>query len=479
MKTTITVLILTLITNIGLSQKNVPLRQLPDVRDTALISNIFSSQKNYRIDTLDLNDTLTKIIYVKNDMPDPTIFEDLSEPIYEYAITAKLLTSKKSVILLPGETIPLFEATFYHRLNAQTNENVNIQIDKVYSGALLKMFTGIGTSVYLRLPPILRTKSFEIKYDTLLFGPIILDGKVTKSLIFKNLWDRPLTITAVSTSLDTGSFEFKQQFPLNIAPYDSVTIPFTYSPVSTSPTVSYRHAVVVKFTSRWDGLPWTNITNTFVGIAIEPTADSIATPLFPDTRQVLAMLAPISPTKKKFHFVNNLSTDVKIVSVALTDTSSYRITDIQPSTVIPFTLAPTERMSVEIELFDTTRGVHYTELQIGVENAIATQSFEIQGLQRPMTTASTKHLSDQPPYITIYPNPMSDAVHISTDEINDAVIEIYNLLGEQIFQYRGNEVSWDRLTISGSRAPAGTYIVRITGSRSGSSYVASKILIVR
>jgi len=63
---------------------------------------------------------------------------------------------------------------------------------------------------------------------------------------------------------------------------------------------------------------------------------------------------------------------------------------------------------------------------------------------------------------SVYPNPFRDELSINRNENSKAVLEIYNLLGEQILQ---REIQDKRITLSTQTWPAGIYIVKMIGDK--------------
>jgi hypothetical protein len=63
---------------------------------------------------------------------------------------------------------------------------------------------------------------------------------------------------------------------------------------------------------------------------------------------------------------------------------------------------------------------------------------------------------------SVYPNPFREELSINRNENSKAVLEIYNLLGEQILQ---REIQDKRITLSTQTWPAGIYIVKMIGDK--------------
>jgi hypothetical protein len=63
---------------------------------------------------------------------------------------------------------------------------------------------------------------------------------------------------------------------------------------------------------------------------------------------------------------------------------------------------------------------------------------------------------------SVYPNPFREELSISRNESSKAILEIYNLLGEQILQ---KEIQDKKTVLSTQTWPAGIYIVKMIGDK--------------
>jgi hypothetical protein len=63
---------------------------------------------------------------------------------------------------------------------------------------------------------------------------------------------------------------------------------------------------------------------------------------------------------------------------------------------------------------------------------------------------------------SIYPNPFREELSINRNENSKAILEIYNLLGEQILQ---REIQDKRTILSTQTWPAGIYILKMIGDK--------------
>jgi hypothetical protein len=286
-------------------------------------------------------------------------------------------------------------------------------------------------------------------------------------------------ISAWSSSIDADAFQFSSSFPITMPPLGSATAQITYVPSTTAKEVKYRHGLEIRFPSTWDGNSCTQTTLTFAGTAIEPTSSGTATPLFPDEKQILAFVGTMQPTVKTFHFINNTPSSLKIISVSMKNGTSFRINNVTPSNTFPFDLAAGANMTVDVEMFNVTQGVHYDELIIVVDKAADALHFELQGLQK-QGAASVRNSLEQAVELAVYPNPTSGTTTFLLSGADRGELEIVDVLGNILYRSPLNTMLiWNGSSLSNTQLLPGSYIARVRSSEAARPFITSKIFIVQ
>jgi hypothetical protein len=276
---------------------------------------------------------------------------------------------------------------------------------------------------------------------------------------------------------DSDVFSTVEKFPLTVPPLGTASYRIKFSPHTKDTLVKYRYGVHVSelFTDSCGKLfPEDDIA----GIAFSPTADSISTPLFPDKEYVLGMSGTAPSFSQDFHFVNNGPQNVKVTAVSLSDPSpEFAITGIQPTNVLPFTLAPGGKMTVTVLFTPSKPGVlFYNQIVITTEVGAQSVSFPIQGLQLLPESVSKTH--EESVTMSLVPNPAHGEVSVSISGAQKVTrCELFDELGKSIMIGSGSTGWTWQLDPSFAH---GAYFIRAEGIASdGSSFVVTKRLAVQ
>ncbi|MDP4221513.1 MAG: T9SS type A sorting domain-containing protein, partial [Bacteroidota bacterium] len=293
--------------------------------------------------------------------------------------------------------------------------------------------------------------------DNNVFGPIIMDGDVSHTVTITSNRHESIVINQQTDSIhaDDAAFHITGiTFPYTLSALEVKTFTITFSPRSNVPNVVYRYVGNLRFYAANCSEPSFDL----IGVAIPPTDPNTPTDLNAGTTDVLAMISDNTVTTQTFNFKNSGSTNLKITGVSLKNGKSFAITDIQPSNTLPFTLTPGQSMSVTLTMTTVTNGVYYDEVIITAEAGIISMNFELQGL-RTNGTAGVNTNATGLQNVSIYPNPSHGDVSVAMPGIRNARIEVLDVLGKVIASTTASDLwNWK------STAPAGTYVVHVSGT---------------
>ncbi len=439
------------------------------VSDT--ITTSLSGLRNFG--TLDIGQTECHTIFLQNVTATAYVINSVTSSYNNQDFKIKAIPALPA-ILLPGEIVSITDLCFAPLSQPpDTAEDSYFQLTINYtvgsnSGQFYASCLGFHKADTLLRKPCV---AFSINGD--LFGPIIMDGDVSHTVTMQSnrrdtLW---VGSAAQITGGDSLSFSISDiTFPYKLSPLEARAFNVTYSPRSNTPNVKFRAVAelsLIAFTSQpidSNGHPiyyWGQCSGfnfTLPGVAIPPTADSIATALAAGSTDVLAMIGDNSVTTKTFHFTNTGTTNLKITAVSLKNGKSFAITDIQPTSTLPFTLTPGQSMSVTIAMTTVSNGVYYDEVTITAEQALISMNFQLQGLRKnvPLGVHNTSAITS---HATLYPNPTTGSITIAMPGIRNAKIEVLDILGNVITTTTASEL-WNY----DCTEPAGTYFVHISGT---------------
>ena len=381
-----------------------------------------------------------------------------------------------SYVILPGESVILLNICYTPK---QQNEKLFAKYDISYS-LEGKNFTCSIYAFYSSSPDtILLKPCMEVSETNKLLGPTIFNGTSEATITIKSNRYSTQSVTSVTFPDDLdGVFRVKgNPFPIKLDSMSSVPLTFEFTPILTKPVIKDRFSSKVEITGSQCSISKFSLS----GLALQPTADSIATPLFPDKEYVLGMSSSAPSFSQDFHFVNNGLANTKIVSVGLADPSpEFVVTNITPTNTLPFTLLPGEKMTVSILFTPSQVGkVFFNQLVITTEQGIQSLSYPLQGLRT--TTSGVAESSDASVSLTLSPNPATESVAVSVK--GAGLIEgrtMTDELGKTIFNYTQPQMSEWKWDLNRQRVAAGTYFIRVNGKTpEGAPFVVTKRLVVQ
>lgn len=405
----------------------------------------------------------TKVVNIY-ELPYPQIYSD---SVVKYTNQIPL-----PYLVLPGETIKFAEVCFKPKLPSYD-----------YSGDGRFTTTDGTQSIYYNFLSSKLTDTnllkpcIQLTDNKSIIGPILFGGDTTHTLFFKsNRYDTTFVNDVVFYGGDGLMFKMEEPLPDTLLPLSLTPVKVRFSPTTLLPVVKDRFAVDARFTTSCG-----NFSIDLSALAMHPTADSIATPLFPDKEYVLGMSSSAPSFSQDFHFVNNGLTNTKIISVGLADPSpEFAVTNIAPTNTLPFTLLSGEKMTVSVLFTPSQVGkVFFNQLVITTEQGIQSVSYPLQGLR---TTTSSVHESSEPSVsVSLTPNPASASVTVSikdAGQIDGATMT--DELGKTIFYYNQPQQPEWKWELNPTRIAAGTYFIRINGKTAeGKPFIVTKRLVVQ
>lgn len=374
-------------------------------------------------------------------------------------------------VLLPGEDITVANLCYKP---SKINESFNIYyIVNSSLSSNTRIFLYANSTV--AVDTILAKPCIQLSQENPIIGPVLFEGDTTHTLFFKsNRYDTIIVNDVVFYGGDGLLFNMVKPLPDTIAPLSLTPVKVRFSPTTLLPVVKDRFAVDARFNTSCG-----EFSIDLSALAMQPTADSIATPLFPDKEYILGMSASAPSFSQDFHFVNNGLTNVKIVSVGLADPSpEFAITGIQPTSTLPFTLAPGEKMSVSVLFTPSQTGkVFFNQLLITTDQGLQSLSYPLQALRT--TTSGVKESSDPSVSVSLVPNPATTSVTVKVEGagvIDEATMN--NTMGNMVLLATRPKAEWS-WELKPDFIARGTYFIRVTGKTTdGKPFVASRRLVV-
>ncbi len=375
-------------------------------------------------------------------------------------------------VVLPGEKIKIGQVYFNPtKPNIDLVGNSHFQSSSNTDGFGFDIKSNIFIDTNLSKPCLVITQEKPI------IGPILFGGDVEHTLLFKsNRNYSQVLIGGVFLGGDGLLFSMVKPLPDTIPPLSLTPIKVRFSPTLQSAIIKDRFASNFKFNTSCG-----EFLIDLSALAMLPTADSIATPLFPDKEYVLGMSSSAPSSSQDFHFVNNGLTNTKIVSVGLADPSpEFVVTNITPTNTLPFTLLPGEKMTVSVLFTPSQVGkVYFNQLVITTEQGIQSVSYPLQGLRT--TTSGVQESSDTSVAMMLTPNPAKSVVTVAIKGaglLESAVM--VDELGKEIYTIpHSGQHEW-KWNLPADRVPSGNYFIRVTGKTpDGKPFVATKRLVVQ
>lgn len=443
----------------------------PTKSDTVIIRTANNDSMYYYLrdfGPLSPGDTECHTIFFRNNLSESIIVQGVSAygQGNSSGFTAKAIPDLPTV-MLPNEIVSIANLCFMPG---------NVATDKVLGTFHINLIIGSKQSYitsqvigYQTADTFASKPCVTVTMDGNLFGPVIMDGDVSHTITVRSNRHFAMNFVKYSyndTSYDNDAFLFPDiTLPYELAPLEVKTFTVTFSPRSNVGIVKYRYVGDLNWIAAYPVNGGTQICEGilyFPGVAVPPTSPDSATSLAAGSTDVLAMISDNSVTTQTFHFKNNGATDLKITGVALKNGKSFGITDIQPTTTLPFTLASGASMSVTIAMTTVSNGVYYDEVIITAENAIISMEFPLQGLRKNgIQSGVASGKTEQ--HLGIYPNPSRGDITVDLPGLHNAKIEVLDLLGRVLTRATASD-KW----IWNSNAPAGTYIIHISGADASS-----------
>ncbi|MDP4219926.1 MAG: T9SS type A sorting domain-containing protein [Bacteroidota bacterium] len=211
-------------------------------------------------------------------------------------------------------------------------------------------------------------------------------------------------------------------------------------------------------------------------------SDTNAHTLFGNSPQSIVVKSHGKVANVVLQFTNNLTTTVKISSIALASGRYFTITSGAPTMMRPVTVAAGGTISVKVAFNAADYALHTDQLNVVSNSAQLTNSIALQGVQ----VAATASVSNSLPVgvtVTLLPNPMTSRLKVDLSGVSNASVVIYDMTGKQVLSspIAASEWVWNGTATDGTQLLSGTYLVRLSGtSTEGASFVSTqKIILAR
>jgi len=267
-----------------------------------------------------------------------------------------------------------------------------------------------------------------------------------------------ITVPIISKALDTVRFDhyytghradtlLSPTFPRVLHPGDTAFVHIRFQPDSLGTYREYYY---------FQGSTQSNASLMLIGRAVPPT-DTFQ--LFRSQTSGLTLVTDTSVVFHTFYFQNPLSSTIYVTSVDLDDTTHFSITGITPHAPKD-TLSSGGVVGVDIQFRGDTSGMYRDTLIITTENSAQSWKFGLQAIYRIKTTsgvgpAPTAGIAT----LSVNPNPAREVIHVDITNARDALLEMFDLLGNRIGSgAHALSCSWAREDLAD-----GIYIIRATG----------------
>ncbi|HET6400687.1 MAG TPA: choice-of-anchor D domain-containing protein [Candidatus Kapabacteria bacterium] len=322
------------------------------------------------------------------------------------------------------------------------------------------------------------------------FGPTLEGTSVTKSITFTNTSNSAVSLdSAEIVSGDYGQFAINSSFPISIAAGSSADVSITFSAPNSS-TKNYYSAIfdaAVHGTSI-DSLPCSSVSVPLSASVYLPVVDSITLDAPPGS----STISITARAQRSLHaiFIHNAGMSVLSFqyltigdsSLAYFGSEGYEIAELYYDTVSPgetvgpvlLTLdaADTGTYNLDLTLTYVVNQAHKN----GNVPLSSSYNYTVVAHRLPPLNASVSEPNaPAAANFTLSPNPARDAVTIGLPD-GTSNVEIYDVLGNLIFQgtEHGSFV-WDGAR-SGSPVANGSYIVRVS---QGNQVSSQRLIFVR
>ncbi|HYM20066.1 MAG TPA: T9SS type A sorting domain-containing protein [Candidatus Kapabacteria bacterium] len=416
-------------------------------------------------------------IWLRNTSNDPLVIKsiDVNNGNY-YGWWTDTAIPPLPVLMLHNDIVSIAEICF---TPGRDDSSAESRLVVYFSGTVNGKEVSFGTSAlgYITVDTNLSKPCVVATLDNSLWGPLIIDGDISRTMTLQsNRKDSIEVDTYGSSTTDGGTFVTSGiTFPYLMAPFEKKSFTVSFSPRSNASIVKYRYVGELDLAFKmnyYDSGAYYQICNstynTLAGVAIPPTADSISTALNAGSTDVLAMISDNSVVTHTFFFKNTGTTKLKVTNVSLKNGKSFSITNITPTSTLPFTLSTGDGMSVTVTMSTSTNGVYYDEVIITAEAAttdgktdvqsVTTMNFALQGLRKNGAPARVGGSSTNE-HVSIYPNPSHSTVTAAFPGVRNATVTVMNLVGSVV----ARQVATDQW-IWNADVPAGMYVIQVSGT---------------
>ncbi len=314
----------------------------------------------------------------------------------------------------------------------------------------------------------------------------VVQGASANRIIYLiNSTGAPITISRDSIGCaDAAAFAITTSMPLTIPAHTIDTLRYTFTPFTVNGSTKEHYEACGLFFVSGDSITCDLGHVTFAGVSTHDGAghndDSVVRPLFPNSgepRTISIQSSGDNPTKT-FTFSNNLSVDVTVSAISIDQKGSFfSIQAIHPES-LPFILHPGDQFAVTVAFSANDNNVHTAKLKVTASHTITDVEYDMQGIH----TGSISGVKEGLPAsvsISMVPNPMSTSMAVTIGGVRSAMVEIYDLLGNELVSSSINSNwNWNGMA-NGAKVAAGTYIVRFSGvTTGGEAFVASRRVVV-
>jgi hypothetical protein len=379
-------------------------------------------------------------------------------------------------VILPGEDLPLFDLCFSP---TKTNEGASGRLSTSFSAYDCDDPAPLDFNFKSTTDSILLRSCLEFVSMPDLYGPTLIGGDSYDTIYIRSNRYSDITVDAMAFTMgDNTSFGIESALPMTISPLETKAIVLRFSPRETAPIVKYRYAANLSVQYHGDSVTCNPIATDIAALAMLPTADSIATPLLPETMYYLGMSGTAPSFSQDFHFTNNSSSNIKVVAVSLgTPAPEFAITNIQPTSSMPIILQPTDNLIVTVGFTPSKQNkIFYNTLVITTDVALQSTVFPLQALQLP--SSGVGHIpAGTDLQLSISPNPFAAkaAIHFTLPQMSEVRFDICNVMGQVVAQIAGMQYEAGSYTFGfdAGNLPAGNYaVIMRAGNFSRTAWIA-------
>lgn len=308
-------------------------------------------------------------------------------------------------------------------------------------------------------------------FDSSVFGPIIYQGSVIRTLFVKNNRDEAKVLRCIDFTVgDRAAFSSAGNvFPMTIPPHEIRQIKIAFNPIggSEDSTDIFMSRVLLEPMDPSDACSPDFQMN---GIGVRANSDNEIVAL-DDSTKVLAMSSPAFQSVHNFSLKNNGNSAITITKATVAHGTEGIGVLAFVGKQLPFTIEPGESFTVQIGYAAQDMVVHYDKLLFST-NKNKVFSYNLQALRTPSSSVHTTNNTTDAS-LSINPNPSNGVVNIimGSDFIGD--IAIYTIDGKLIASQKNtNSWIWKATSENNGRILNQEYIVRATGRDSHGQIVS-------